>query len=428
MSKTLTEAQLTTKNARTKLAKGLHFRTIDPDTHLGYRKGVRGGKWIVRRYLGTGKYEQNTLGSADDALPADGLDTLDFGQASERARNWVIERRADEKAKASGPIITVRMAVEDYIKIREVRECAAMGNGSLKRDTRSRLTKYVLSSPLADIPLHRLDEDYLQNWKHSLPNTLAYGTVRRLSNDLKACLNRASDLHRKKLPSDFSHIIRSGLKSDIAMAVEARRQVLPDEQITEILRATKEFDAGNEWSGDLYRLIIVMAATGARQSQLQIMKVRDVQVDRNRLMIPVSKKGRGSKTIEHIRFTVPKEVLDILEPVITGRNKDATLLERWRHIQTGPMEWTKNRRGPWRSASELTRPWQEIIKYAGLPSDTLPYCLRHSSIVRCLRNGLPTRLVAALHDTSTAMIEKHYSAYIIDAMDEIVAKSVTSLI
>jgi tRNA A37 threonylcarbamoyladenosine dehydratase len=37
-------------------------------------------------------------------------------------------------------------------------------------------------------------------------------------------------------------------------------------------------------------------------------------------------------------------------------------------------------------------------------------------------------LVAALHDTSTAMIEKHYSAYIIDAMDEIVAKSVTSLI
>ena len=111
-----------------------------------------------------------------------------------------------------------------------------------------------------------------------------------------------------------------------------------------------------------------------------------------------------------------------------GRSKDAVLLERWRHIQTAPTEWARDLRGSWKSPSEITRPWLQILKEAKLPSDIIPYCLRHSSIVRGLRAGLPTRLVAALHDTSSAMIEKHYSAYIVDAMDDLAAKAVTTLI
>ena len=47
------------------------------------------------------------------------------------------------------------------------------------------------------------------------------------------------------------------------------------------------------------------------------------------------------------------------------------------------------------------------------------YALRHSSIVRGLRAMLPVRLVAALHDTSVAMIEQHYSAYIVDATEDL---------
>ena len=61
MSKTLVEAPLTTPNARSKLKTGIHWRGIDPDTHLGYRKGVRGGRWVVRWYRGEGDYSQATL-------------------------------------------------------------------------------------------------------------------------------------------------------------------------------------------------------------------------------------------------------------------------------------------------------------------------------------------------------------------------------
>jgi hypothetical protein len=40
--------------------------------------------------------------------------------------------------------------------------------------------------------------------------------------------------------------------------------------------------------------------------------------------------------------------------------------------------------------------------------------LRHSSIVRQLLANVPVRVVAALHDTSVAMIERTYSRYIAD--------------
>jgi hypothetical protein len=56
-----------------------------------------------------------------------------------------------------------------------------------------------------------------------------------------------------------------------------------------------------------------------------------------------------------------------------------------------------------------------------------PYALRHSSIVRQLREGLPTRLVASLHDTSVTMIARNYAFYIADALDEIARRAIVPL-
>jgi len=58
----------------------------------------------------------------------------------------------------------------------------------------------------------------------------------------------------------------------------------------------------------------------------------------------------------------------------------------------------------------MIRDWRRAAEAAGLPAAIIPYALRHSSIVRGLRAGLPIRLVAALHDTSVAMIERHYTS------------------
>ena len=47
------------------------------------------------------------------------------------------------------------------------------------------------------------------------------------------------------------------------------------------------------------------------------------------------------------------------------------------------------------------------------------YALRHSSIARMLMQNVPIRVVASLHNTSTKMIEKHYSKYITEHSDDI---------
>ena len=45
------------------------------------------------------------------------------------------------------------------------------------------------------------------------------------------------------------------------------------------------------------------------------------------------------------------------------------------------------------------------------------YALRHSSIIRALLANVPTRVVAAGHDTSVGQLERTYSSYITDFSD-----------
>jgi hypothetical protein len=98
MAKTLKEAQLTTRNARQKLAAGVHWHGIDPEVHLGYRKGKRGGVWLVRWRAGTG-YRQDGLGTADDAIVEGTLSYLDARKA---ARGRVEKARRDAQAVSTG--------------------------------------------------------------------------------------------------------------------------------------------------------------------------------------------------------------------------------------------------------------------------------------------------------------------------------------
>jgi len=50
MTKTLIGANVATREQRKRLPMGTHWRGIDPDVHLGYRKQKRGGVWLARWY------------------------------------------------------------------------------------------------------------------------------------------------------------------------------------------------------------------------------------------------------------------------------------------------------------------------------------------------------------------------------------------
>lgn len=445
VGKALNEAQITTANARAKLGTGEYARRLDADAAVWYRKGKRAGVWFARwRNWGQGaNYRQAPIGPANDTndKPIEGLFT--FLQAETHARKIVGQARLEAKAAAEGRPLTVRAAIEAYITERDTRDSRRAGR-PVRSDGGRRLRRYVIgqnkrgrqeaiaAAKLADVKLHALNESDLLTWRADLPQEIKATTKQRLANDLKAALNGAYVANRTNLDPTLPAIIRHGLKSvrtddDEAVSSARENQILSDGQAGALLKAAREIDTEQDWGGDLFRFVVVLAVTGARFSQVARMRVGDCQRAEGRVLVPVSRKGTGGKS-GLTPVPVGKDVLDALLPVVTGRARDAALLERWRHKQVvGGIRWEKAGRGPWQSASELVRPWHDIRERAGMPG-VIPYALRHSSIVRGIRANLPIRLVAALHDTSVPMIERHYGRWIVDGLEELAARAIVPLL
>lgn len=443
MARTIRDSNLETRTARSRLKpRGKpYYRTMEHGLHLGYRKPLSGaGKWVLRHYNGGEVYTVETIAPADDYSDADGVAILDYRQAQSVARERMVERAHAAIGGEAPARITVADAVVSYVVVRDGRASKRKGR-RVRSDAGQRLRRYVLGqpargaqperppTPLAKVVFRRLNESHLREWRDELPDTLTAATRQRLFNDLRAALNAAYAKHRGQLPRSLQDTVKFGLKSeadDEGDADVADSQVLADTQITSLLRAAREVDSEEGWDGDLYRLVIAMAATGARFSQVARLRVRDCQTADSRLMMPDSRKGGRKKKIGSKPIPVASDVIAALRPAVFRRAKDQWLLERWRYHQVKGGDWERSERGPW-STSELNRPWQAIRERAGLP-DATPYCLRHSSIVRGIRSNLSPRLVAAAHDTSVVIIERHYSRFIVSDLEKLMAGAVVPLL
>ena len=434
------EAKLDTRSARRALAHRAkpYFRLARRGAfpvHLGYyRAKDRPGTWIGRRYLGGKDYETASLGTADDdpRLPADGVLVLDFDQAQRAAIRWADEKmRASKAAQDAANSPTVRTAVETYIAARKARQERA------GRDAELRLGRHVLAAPLAALLLLEITDTDLANWRKALGRggrgraakseaPLAPATVARLLNDLRAALTAAA--RAAKAPADLYTAIRDGLRAPVRPDRARAKQVLPDQDVRRLVEAAAKHD------DDFGSLVLVLASTGARFDQAARLTVADFQPRARRLMVPVSRKGKGEKQVTHIAVPLPDDVVARLEPLARKRAGHEPLLLRWQHRQVAGDKaagvlprWERHDRRAWSDSAELTRPWRATVTAAGLGPDLIPYCLRHSSIVRGLRAGLPVRLVAAAHDTSVAMIEKHYGAFIVDASEDLLRRAMVPM-
>jgi integrase len=112
--------------------------------------------------------------------------------------------------------------------------------------------------------------------------------------------------------------------------------------------------------------------------------------------------------------------LAVLKRAAAARSGKEPLFMTWGYKRGEGISWIKGKRRPWQTR-EISKPFRAIVARAKLPPEVSAYALRHSSIARYLRAGVPVRLVAALHDTSTAMIERYYSKYIVDAFGAMAA-------
>jgi hypothetical protein len=154
MSRRVRDKDVETRGARAALkARGKpYWRAIGLGLHLGYRKGRRGGVWVVRRYLGERAYKVETIALADDTEDADGTEILDFWQAQEAARNM---RQGKIKAGAT----TVKDAVAAYLE-------HLQGRASW-RDAKKRLEAFVLPE-FGQKQVAELDADAIRKWHRGI--------------------------------------------------------------------------------------------------------------------------------------------------------------------------------------------------------------------------------------------------------------------
>jgi integrase len=345
------------------------FTRLGPGIALGYRRNATAGTWVVRVADGRGGNWTKAFATADDHEDANGQTILNYLQACDKART--LARGKGDSSATGKVVVTVGDALDAYAADLEARGGDAYNL--------SRVRGHVPAA-LARRPVAVLTANELRNWRNSLVKAMVPASVNRVANTLRAALNLAADGDEAISRGPWE----AGLKA-LPGAESANNVVLKDVEVQRVVREAYKL------SEEFGLFVEVTAVTGARPSQ--IWKIETVGGDC--VMMPASKKGKGAKAVSHRRVPIPP-----------------TLAKR---LQGGLR---KRSGAPW-SRSDHTRPFRRAVERAGLdPEAVTIYALRHSSIVRQLRAGVPIRLVAVLHDTSAAMIERHYSAYIDQHLDD----------
>ena len=376
MPQKIRSPKLETRSARLRLPiRGKpYFIKLARGLALGYRRTRTAGTWVVR-VMRNGSDWTEGIGTADDHEDA-GPAILTYDEAQARAR---IVARGGERSSDN----SVEGALDRYDADLKTRD------GDVANAKRARLH---LTEKLGRKTVGSLTAGDLRTWRDGLKTKMMAASVVRTANALKAALNLAAATDERIVNRDAWKV---GLAAIPGGASEARNVILDEKDMRAIVAAA--YRVGKEFG----EFVDVIAVTGARPSQVARLQGDDVQLGKQpRLMMPVSRKGRGTKKATHR----PVPITEALAGRLKGR-KGVLLL------RPDGNPWDQHSHG---------RGFAGIVKDAGLdPSVVTIYALRHTSIVRQLLANVPVRVVAALHDTSVVMIERTYSRYIADHADEL---------
>ncbi|MET4086664.1 site-specific integrase [Bradyrhizobium sp. S3.5.5] len=388
---------LETPTARARLAarKQPYFVRVAPHIALGYRRNESGfGTWSVRFADGSASGWLKKFGIADDLEPADNKSVFSYDQALLQARK-LARGEADAETTASGLApISVDTALKNYRA-----DLVARQSNPYNADwPRLHLSPALLAKPLA-----LLSATELKKWRDDLLGKIAPATINRLSRCVCAALELAAQ-HDARIKRDAWEIGLAGLPD----ATQVRNVILDDRTVSRFVATAYGIDP------QFGLLIDLLAVTGARPSQAVRLLVEDLYSGaKPRLTMPKSAKGggrnRAQKRIERYSVPITVQLAAKLKAAAKGRAADAPLL-----LQSDGSRWHQH------PGQSCHRQVDKVVTAIGLdPAEVTMYALRHSSIVRMLLRNVPIRLVASLHNTSVAMIEKHYSRFISEHSDDI---------
>ncbi|MGY4319001.1 integrase [Bradyrhizobium sp. JR3.5] len=367
MARRTRSAFLENRTARLKLAarKKPYTALIAPGIFLAYRRNTGPGTWSVKC---NGWLKRFSL--ADDREDANGNSVMTYWQALEHAKRLARAGEGDSEQP-----ISVAEAIDAYETDLETRDGSKYNATGVRRHLGSLTSKTVAL----------LTERELRDWRAGLVKQgLKRSSADRVARSFKAALALAAR-NDKRIGNAAAW--KNGLKK-LPDSEVARNVILKDETVKALVTAS--YDETHR----LGVLVEVLAATGARESQVLRLRVDDLQDDNSvapRLLMPSSRKGKSRK-VEYRPLPISQRLAKLLRQHAKSKAPHDRLIDR---------------------IPKLSGRFRPIAKSLGLGPEVVPYALRHSSIARQLLKGRPTRIVAAYHDTSVAMIEKNYSRYII---------------
>jgi integrase len=413
MAGTVKHKRLESPTARSRLKRGrqAHWQAlIEGKVHLGYqcKKGEPAGRWLLRQYIGQGRYHVEPLGRADDAADGDGITVLSYEQAEAKAKKTVALPTNDQ-----GPL-TVRAAWERYL-------IAKRGAGQSIDGEISRATVHILPS-LGDLVIKELTIDRLRLWLATVARTpkqlrSSKGnpnykpaamnddqlrqrklTANRVLTLLKAILNFAYD---DKLVDNRDAWGRR-LKSFENVVIARARYLTVDEAQRMINACDPEFRT----------LVQAALETGCRYSELTRLTVADFHLaqqrnGRNELIEVGTVAIRQSKTGKPRYVTLTPHGADFFRQHCLGRAGHELMFR-----QDGGRGWGRSEQG---------RPMQDACARAHITPRITFHGLRHTWASLAVMNGVPLMVVAKnLGHRDTKMVEFHYGhlapSFIVDAI------------
>jgi len=393
MGRAVKDVRLQDRASRSRLpiSSDIYWRAINEGCHLGYYRGSRGGKWVVRyRKPGSGKgYIKVRLGEADDVRDADGETILDWRQAQDKAHGWF-----DEQARGgrkSGPY-TVSDALDDYM------DGFRGKTGSVPVDLKSRIES-IIRPALGHYEVSALTTEIIRKWHEARaksPAKLRTGKRAKTQNErpvetpeavrrrrstanrdltvLKAALNRAAD-DRDWLSVDPWVKVKPFGKVELA-----KRRYLSDDEARRLVNAADE---------EFRPLVKATLLTGGRYGELRHVKAKDY--DRQSQTLWLSE----TKGIEPRPVYLDAEGVTILDELTAGLSPENYI-------------FTRADGGMWGKAHQ-TRPMDEAVARAKIAKTSF-HDLRRTYGARLALRGVPMAVIAeAMGHKDERITRRHYA-------------------
>ena len=399
MARKVRHSSLETRTARLKLAvrrKPYSGPSLARGVALLYRRNKTNGTWVLKASDGHGKYWTKAIAEADDHDESNGKTILNFFEAQDQAKKLA---RGEDGSTGNAPI-TVDGALKDYRRDLEARAA----NPYNADHPRLHLTSVLLAKPVA-----LLTATELKKWRDGLLGAMAPATINRLCRCVCAALELARQ-HDERIQNRQAW--ETGL-AGLPDAQEARNVIISDDKVREFVPPPTCMMTSSGCSSMCWPSLVHGRVKVVR---LRVEDLHDHPV-RPKLMMPKSAKGGGSNRSKkkHERYSVPitVQLAAKLREAAKGRADDAPLL-----TQSDGSAWGDNPGQRYHRAYRQDRRRNRARSCRG--DDLRLAALKHRSDAAA---ELPIRLVASLHNTSVAMIERTYSKYITEHSDDISRKA-----